>query len=313
MSTELDVRDVTLVDVSMRDGLQDEPVIVSLEDKAAIASALVAAGFRSIEATSFVHPMWVPQLSDSDELVARLPKGPRYAALVLNMRGYERAVAAFDRAGFAGGEYDLVFVVSASPRHAMANNNRPINASLAIFEEIATEASADRTSLRATVACAFGSPWADETASPDDVARIVDRFSSGGTRTVTLADTVGLALPGDIAKVLERVRDLGLTDTRLALHLHDRTGLALENIDVGLSFGVEMFEGALAGLGGCPFAPDAPGNVDLVRVDAHLRSHKITTGIDPTLLPNVVARIRQALANARALTATVGNNREGRH
>ena len=128
---------VTLVDVSMRDGLQDETVVLDTSAKLEIAAALSASGLSHIEATSFVHPKWVPQLADADDFVPLLPKGPHYSALVLNMRGWERAVAAFERASIAPGSYDLVFVTSASERHAVSNNNATIEKTLTMFDEIA--------------------------------------------------------------------------------------------------------------------------------------------------------------------------------
>jgi hydroxymethylglutaryl-CoA lyase len=290
----------TLVDVSLRDGLQDEAVIVPTQDKLVVVEALVAAGVSSIEATSFVHPKWVPQLADAEALVALLPKGPRYSALVLNEQGYRRATKAFAAADFAAGSFDLVFVISASARHAMANNNRTIDESFEIFERVAAAARTEGVALRAVIACAFGSAWPDEVISPRAVRAMAQRFSEGGARTITLADTVGLAQRDHTATVLDAVVG-AIPPERLALHLHDRLGVALANVECAVAAGIRTFEGALAGLGGCPFAPDAPGNIDLGGVDAFLRGLGLTTGIDPQRLPAVVAALQAALRDGQPI------------
>lgn len=290
-----------LVDVSERDGFQDEPRLVATDDKLAVAQALADAGLREIEVTSFVHPKYVPQLADADVLVPRLPKAARYSALVLNERGIERAVRAFEAGGFAPGSYDLVFVVSASPRHNAANNNRTIDESLGIFDRVAARAREGGVALRAALSCAFVSPWADETIDPAQVVAIAQRLAQGGCRVVTLADTVGRADPRTVAR---RIREVaGATDVALALHLHDSYGFALANAYAGLEAGIRRFEGALAGLGGCPFAPGAPGNVDTERLARFLEACGIATGIDFTALERAKELIVRALAAAEPLAA----------
>jgi hydroxymethylglutaryl-CoA lyase len=296
--TEIDdIANVTLIDVSLRDGLQDEPCFVSLSDKVAIAKALSEAGFRFIEATSFVHPTWVPQLADAAEFVDALPPGPRYSALTLNRRGFDRAVAAFAEANYPAGTYDLTFVVSASPRHAVANNNRTIVESLRIFADIGSAARAAKVSTTATIACAFGSPWDDEGVNAQDVAQIADRLIASGVQRLTLADTVGLAEPDRIIDVIHTLQQIN-ANIDLAIHLHDRLGLAFANVDAALSCGVRTFEGALAGLGGCPFVPDAPGNVDLAKLDRYLKDRALVTGLKPQALQQAASVIRAALAAA---------------
>jgi hydroxymethylglutaryl-CoA lyase len=307
MSDAASVRDVELIDVSLRDGLQDEPRFVPLAGKLAILAALRAANVRSIEATSFVHPAWVPQLADAEAFVGAFPHGPRYSALTLNRRGFDRAVAAFDRAGFVRGSYDLTFVVSASPRHAIANNNRSIDESLAIFAEIGAAARAASMSLTAAIACAFGSPWDDEHVAPHDVAHIAQRLHMAGARRLTLADTVGLAVPDHVRAVLAAVQQTNPATT-LALHLHDRVGLAFDNIEVAVHHGIRAFEGALAGLGGCPFVPDAPGNVDLIALHNVLAHRNLATGLDPIALARVPGVIRSALATADPIAVPSANH-----
>lgn len=284
----------TIVDVSERDGFQDEPNFVATDDKLAVAAALAAAGIREIEVTSFVHPRYVPQLADADELVPRLPKVARYSALILNMRGLQRALAAFDEGGFARGSYDLVAVVSASPRHNAANNNRTIPESLEIFDEMAAGAREAGVTLRAALSCAFVSPWADEAVDPACVAEIAVRFARGGCTAVTLADTVGRADPRTVARRVEEIA--AAIDVPLALHLHDSFGFALANAYAGLERGVRRFESALAGLGGCPFAPGAPGNLDTEKLARFLDACGVETGIDFDALASAKARIVRALA-----------------
>lgn len=299
-----DLNSVTIVDVSERDGFQDEPRFVATEEKIAVAQALAEAGIREIEVTSFVHPRYVPQLADADALVPRLPNLARYSALALNARGVVRALAAFDAGGFVRGTYDVVAVISASPRHNQSNNNRTIDESLAIFDEIAAIARESKVTLRAALSCAFVSPWPDEQIDPARVVEIAQRFARGGCTVIGLADTVGRADPFTVAR---RVREVqGAIETPLALHLHDSYGFALANVYAGLEAGVRRFESALAGLGGCPFAPGAPGNLDTERLVQFVEACGFATGVDLDALARAKERIVRALAGARELTAAGG-------
>jgi|GEM_PF-26574 len=295
---------VTLVDVTARDGFQDEPSFVATADKLGVAEALHAAGVGHIEITSFVHPRWVPQLADADELVPRLAHGPRYSVLTMNARGLERAIAAFAAGGFRPGSWDAIFVTSASPRHAMANNNRTIDETLANFDEVAALAKRESIALRGGLACAFVSPWPDEERiETGRVVEIVQRFVTGGVNGVTIADTVGFADPRTVAKTVAAVRDA--TGIALSLHLHDAHGYALANVYAGLEGGVRSFEGALAGLGGCPWAPGAPGNLDLEKLNRFLTDCGCDTGVDPDKLATARERVRAALARATPIAREV--------
>jgi hydroxymethylglutaryl-CoA lyase len=299
MVTTTSDRRVTLIDVTGRDGLQDEPVFVPTSDKVEVARALAAAGVTVIEATSFVHPKWVPQLADADDLVPRLPHGPRYSALIMNRRGLDRGVAAFTAAGYAAGAYDLVFVTSASPRHAQGNNNRTIEQTLQIFDEIAAAVrdTYPGVTLRAAIACAFVSPWPDEPIDAERVVEIVRRFAAGGTQLITLADTVGRADPRTVARRLDAIGKAE-PNLPLSLHLHDACGYALANVYAGLERNVRSFEGALARLGGCPFAPGSPGNLDLEKLARFLADCGAETGVDLVRLAAARERARAALASA---------------
>ncbi|HYZ16881.1 MAG TPA: hydroxymethylglutaryl-CoA lyase, partial [Candidatus Acidoferrum sp.] len=273
---------VTLVDVTTRDGLQDEPRFVDTAAKVRIVRALVAAGIDEIEVTSFVHPKWVPQLADADVLIGLLPRSPRYSVLIMNDRGFERAVNAFDAFGYPRGSYDLVFVASASPRHNASNNNRTIDETLSYFDAIAARAKAEGVTLRAAIACSFVSPWHDERVERDTVLRMVERFEAGGCRMISLADTIGKASPEIVSETVTAVQRR--SSTALSLHLHDLRGSAFANVDAGLRCGIDRFEGVLSGIGGCPFAPDAPGNLDLERLAEFVAQRGFETGTDPKAL-----------------------------
>jgi hydroxymethylglutaryl-CoA lyase len=292
---------VTLVDVTTRDGLQDEPVIVSTANKARIVEALAAAGLTEIEATSFVHPKWVPQLADADALIGLLPKSVRYSALILNERGFERALAAFDGAGFARGSYELVFVASASPRHNRSNNNRSIPETLGYFASIAQRARSEGVTLRAAVSCTFASPWIDETIELDTVRTMVEQFAAGGCRVITLADTIGKAEPDVVSATIAAVQEV--TGAELSLHFHDLRGSALRNVEAGLARGVRRYEGVLGGIGGCPFAPEAPGNLDLEALAHFVDSRGFTTGTNPERLATARTILHESLAAAEPIAA----------
>lgn len=288
---------VTLLDVSARDGLQDEACIVATGEKLAVAQALIDAAVEEIEITSFVHPVWVPQLADADALAPRLPRGPRYSALIMNVKGYDRARAAF--AEHTPGTWSLSFVASASPRHNMSNNNRTIEQTLEIFDAVAARARVDGVEIRGAIACSFVSPYADEPTDPATVASIVRRYERGGCTSITLADTIGRADPYTVARRIDEIA--AVTGATLSLHLHDSFGYALANVYAGLARGVRRFEGALAGLGGCPFAPGSPGNLDFERLNRFVSDCGFETGIDPAALTRASDRIRAALRTAKPI------------
>ena len=297
--------DVTVVDVSMRDGLQAEAVFVPLAAKLQMAELLVAAGVRALEVTSFVHPRLVPQLADAEALVAGLLPHPgvRYSALTLNQRGYRRLFAALAAAGLAAEDVEAVFVTSASERHARANNNSTIAETLAIFDQIADQATRDGVGLRAVIACSFGTPFPDEHISEQRVAEIAAHFAARDARVITLADTVGLAEPGDIGRVVRAVR-ANLPNAALALHLHDNHGNAAANADAGLRAGIRRFEAGLAELGGCPFAPGSTANLDLLALHALIRAHGLTDGLNVPALELAATTFRAFVRDASPIEST---------
>jgi len=277
---------VRVTEVGTRDGFQAEHAFIPTETKAEVIDALVAAGLRHIEATSFVSPRAVPQLADAHEVIARLKRraDAHIAALAPNARGAERALAA--------GVDEIVVFVSASETHNAANLNAPVEGSLANVKEV-SEVVAGRTKLRGAIACAFGCPFEGEV--PVDAAlRIVDAYAKLGIDRLTLGDTTGMATPPTVTRLVRAVADR-FPAMRIALHFHNTRGVGLANVVVGLGLGVREYESSIAGLGGCPFAPGATGNIcteDLVYL---LEESGYDTGVDLDRLIEVAKRVEAVI------------------
>ena len=273
---------VTVTEVGTRDGLQSEAKIVPPDVKAGLIDALIGCGLRHIEATSFVSPRAVPQLADAHDVLSRLTRRAEahIAALVPNARGAERALAA--------GVDDMVCFVSASETHNRANLNAPIDDSIANVREVASVVNG-RTPLRGAVACAFGCPFEGDV-PVDAVLRVVDAYASLGIDRLTLGDTTGMATPPTVARLVEGIR-LRFPGMRIALHFHNTRGIGLANVVVGLDLGIREFESSIGGLGGCPFAPGATGNVcteDLVYL---LEESGFDTGVNLDVLIGVAQSV----------------------
>ena len=274
--------EVRVTEVGTRDGFQAEREFIPTAVKAEVIDALIAAGLTHIEATSFVSPKAVPQLADAAEVIALLRRraDAHLAALAPNARGAERALAA--------GVDEIVVFVSASESHNRANLNAPIAQSLANVGEV-TEAVAGRAPIRGAVACAFGCPFEGEVAV-DAVLRIVDTYANLGFRTLTLGDTTGMATPPTVARLVRAIGER-FPSIATALHFHNTRGIGLANVVIGLELGIREFESSIAGLGGCPFAPGATGNVcteDLVYL---LEESGYDTGVDLAALIGVAKRV----------------------
>lgn len=297
-STALWPAHITLTDVTARDGLQDAATFVTTEQKLAFISMLLAAGVRSIEATSFMHPRWIPQLADADMLAARLPRvdGMTYSALVPNMRGYERARA-------SGTINEIVLVVSASESHNRANLNRSIDESLHQLAQVAAQARNDAMHVRGAVATAFGCPFEGEVAATE-VLRIVQRYAEMGVEEVGLSDTIGVANPRQVYTLFSRVRATLPEHIPLAAHLHDRSGYALANVFAALQAGATTFDAALGGLGGCPYAPGAPGNLSLEALAAYAEAMGFSTSISLVVLAQAREQIMDALAHGEPVLSS---------
>ncbi len=282
MSEELREPDVLITDVALRDGLQDEDVVVPTATKLRLARGLLAAGVRSLEVGSFVHPQRVPQMADTDQLLHALGAssttgGPTLHTLVFNDRGARRAIAA--------GARSVRLVVSAGDGHSRANAGVGTAEALDRLQSSVAILRAGGVAVEACIATAFVCPF-DGDIAPATVARIATRLAAMGAGVVHLADTVGAAHPSQIGRAVAAVRD-ACPDLPLGLHLHNTYGMASAAAWTGLKLGVRRFDAALGGLGGCPFAPGASGNVatdDLVHL---FHREGIDTGIDGRLLADV--------------------------
>lgn len=266
---------VVITEVSLRDGLQIEPVIVATEDKVAFAHELVAAGFDELEVGAFVAPAKVPTMADSDEVMRGLIDCPaKMHTLVFNLKGAHRAVASGNR--------HVRFVVSASDGHSRANAGVPTVEALARVQEAATWLTDQDVRTEATIATAFVCPFDGDT----PVARLLgtaERLVSTGIDVLHLADTIGAAAPRDIRRAIIAVQS-EFPYTPIGLHLHNTYGMASANVWEGLQLGVRRFDAALGGLGGCPFAPGAAGNIGADDLVHFLHREGMTTGVDPDAL-----------------------------
>lgn len=265
------VGDVEIFEVGPRDGLQNEKAEISVADKIALVDALSGAGFSRIECASFVSPKWVPQMAGSAEVLAGINRaeGVRYAALVPNMRGFENAKAA--------GADEIAVFGSASEGFSKANINASIDESLDRFAPVIESARAIDLPVRGYVSCVVDCPY-DGPTDPAAVARVADRLFAMGCYEISLGDTLGHGTPDAIARMVLAVRNV-VPVGRLAGHYHNTAGRALANIDASLSLGIRVFDAAVGGLGGCPFAPGAAGNVATEVVNAHLTRLGYATGL----------------------------------
>ena len=279
---------VTVVEVGPRDGLQNEAAIVPTAAKVRFIEMLAAAGLPVVEATSFVHPAAVPQLADADQVlpaIARRP-GVRYPVLVPNMRGMERAIA-------AGADAIAVFT-AASEAFAQANIRMTIAESLEAFAPVMAAARAAGMWTRGYVSTAFGCPYQGEV-DPVAVADVAVALHELGCDQISVGDTIGVAEPDDVGRVLSPLIER-VPAERLALHLHDTRGRAIDNAEAGLQLGITTFDASASGLGGCPFAPGAPGNLATETLVSWLHGLGIETGVNEPALLEASAYIRSQLA-----------------
>ena len=278
---------VTIVDVTPRDGLQDADRFVTSEQKLAFISALVDAGVQAIEATSFMHPKWIPQLADADYVATHLPQrgGILYSALIPNMRGYERARAADIK--------EVTLVISASESHNRANLNRSVEESLPQLRQVAEQARGDGIAVRGAIATSFGCPFEGKVA-PESVLRIVRAYAEMEVQQVSLADTIGVGNPRQVYELFQLARQELPENISLSAHFHDRAGYGLANVFAALQAGVTTFDAAIGGLGGCPYAPGAPGNLSTETLVEYVETMGFATGIS---LPALAAAREQLLTD----------------
>ncbi|MEP1355096.1 MAG: hydroxymethylglutaryl-CoA lyase [Tateyamaria sp.] len=273
---------VEIYEVGPRDGLQNEAGEISVADKVALIDHLSSAGFRRIEAGSFVSPKWVPQMAGTAEVFAGIERAPhvRYSALTPNLKGFDAAIeATVDEIAVFG---------SASEGFSKANINASIDESLERFAPVIEAARMIDLPVRGYVSCVVDCPH-DGPVDPGAVARVADRLFALGCYEISLGDTLGHGTPETIARMLLAVRDV-VPVGRLAGHYHDTGGRAMDNIDASLSLGVRVFDAAVGGLGGCPYAPGAAGNVATEAVAEHLERLGYDTGLDLDVVRACAAR-----------------------
>lgn len=262
----------TIYEVGPRDGLQNEARQVPTADKLRFIDALVGAGIRDIEITSFVSPKWIPQLADASEVARGVhrPPGVRMSALVPNRRGLDAALAA--------GMKEIAVFLSASETHNKKNVNKTIADTLRAFDEVIPVARAANVSVRAYVSTVYGCPYEGDV-DPERAVALTGQLRDMGVYQVSLGDTIGVANPRQVEDVIGRVLAKHPADA-VAMHFHDTQGTALANCLVALQMGVTTIDASAGGLGGCPYAPGASGNLATEDVVAMLHAMGVETGID---------------------------------
>ncbi|MCA9551191.1 MAG: hydroxymethylglutaryl-CoA lyase [Myxococcales bacterium] len=263
---------IRIHEVGLRDGLQNEAAFVPTDEKVRLAGMLADAGLTRIELTSFVSPRWIPQLADAAMVAEQAPRVPgvRYSALVPNLRGLEGAKAA--------GLDAVAIFLSASEAHSKKNINKSIAEALEVLEEVARAAKAEGMWVRGYVSTVFGCPY-EGAVDPAVPVRIVERLFDVGIDEVSLGDTIGVANPRQVRDIVGRLQAILPLD-RIALHMHDTRGTALANVLAGLDLGVTIFDSAFGGLGGCPYAPGASGNLATEDLVYMLEGMGYETGVD---------------------------------
>ena len=295
---------VRIVEMGPRDGLQNEKQSIALETKLELIARLADAGLREIEATSFVSPKWVPQMGDHDALMRALLRRPgvAYPVLTPNMQGFEAALA-------AGADYVAVFA-AASEAFSKKNINCSIAESIDRFAPVMAAARERGVKVRGYVSCVIGCPYEGEVA-PARAAEVAQRLADIGCHEVSLGDTIGVGTPASVQRLLEACAKV-LPLARLAGHFHDTYGMGVANVYAAYQFGLRAFDASVAGLGGCPYAKGATGNVATEDVVFMLRGMGIETGLDLDALVDAGATISSALGRApvsrvgRALLAKRG-------
>ena len=279
-----------IFEVGPRDGLQNESRRIATAEKIALIDCLSGAGFARIEVASFVSPKWVPQMADSGAVlrgIVRVP-GVRYTALTPNMRGLGDALAA--------GADEVAIFASASEGFSRANINASVAESLARFAPVVQAAGDEGRRVRGYVSCVVECPY-DGAVAPAQVVHVAESLWQMGCYEISLGDTIGRGTPEAVDAMLALVGDAVPVD-RLAGHFHDTAGRALDNIEAALARGVRVFDAAAGGLGGCPFAPGAVGNVATEAVHDRLTAQGYQTGLDPAVLARAAEMARAMRSNA---------------
>ena len=265
-------KSVDIVEVGARDGLQNETQAIATAVKIALIEKLTDAGLRNIECGSFVNPKWVPQMADSDAVFRQLPRrqGVTYSALTPNLQGYERAIAA--------GAEEVAIFAAASEAFCQKNINCSVDESIARFASIMQAATKDNIKVRGYVSCIVGCPY-EGSIAPQKVAQVTAKLLAMGCYEVSLGDTIGVGTPASVSAVLHAVLAECAAD-KVAVHFHDTYGQALTNIYAALQLGITTIDSSVAGLGGCPYAKGASGNVATEDVIYLLNGLGIEHGVD---------------------------------
>jgi hydroxymethylglutaryl-CoA lyase len=263
---------VRLVEVGPRDGLQNEARLWPTDEKLELIRRLVDAGLQEIEATAFVHPKVIPPMADADAVATGLPRlpGVTYSALVPNLRGYERALAT--------GIDEMIVFMSVSESHSRANINKTVAEALDAAREVVEASHADGKPVRAYLSTIYGCPYEGDV-DPARVVELTQALLAMGVERVSLGDTTGVGTPGQVRQVLARLLR-HVEPGQLGLHFHDTRGMAIANVLVGLEMGLSIVESSIGGMGGCPYAPGASGNVATEEVVLLLNGLGIATGVD---------------------------------
>jgi hydroxymethylglutaryl-CoA lyase len=293
---------VTICEVGPRDGLQNEATVLPVEVKAEFVARLVDAGHTVVETTSFVHPRWVPQLADAEALLAAITPAPgvRYPVLVPNERGLDRALDL--------GVADIAVFGSATETFAQRNLNRTVDASLAMFAPVVARAREAGVAVRAYLSMCFGDPWEGEV----PIAQVVDvasRMMALGCTELSLGDTIGVATPGRVVALLDALAADGVPVGSIAVHFHDTYGQALANTLAALQRGVTTVDASAGGLGGCPYARSATGNLATEDLVWQLHGLGIDTGVDLPKLVDTSVWMAEQLGRpspSRTVTALAG-------
>ncbi|MGB3742289.1 MAG: hydroxymethylglutaryl-CoA lyase [Castellaniella sp.] len=287
---------IKIVEVGPRDGLQNEKQFVDTAIKAELINRLAAAGFANIEAVSFVSPKWVPQMADGADVMAAVQRKPGtlYSALVPNMRGLEGALAAHMD--------EVVIFGAASEAFSQRNINCSIAESIARFEPVAQEAKQAGLRLRGSISCALGCPYQGETPI-SAVVDVAQRFLALGCDEIDVADTIGVGTAAQVKRVMQAVGQVADLGTQVSGHFHDTYGQALANILAALECGVRIFHSSVAGLGGCPYAKGATGNVASEDVLYLLNGQGLHTGVDLDAVVDIGSWISEKIGRTTASRA----------
>ncbi|HVI03680.1 MAG TPA: hydroxymethylglutaryl-CoA lyase [Enhygromyxa sp.] len=293
---------VDVYEVGPRDGLQNEKTVLPIETKLAMIESLVEAGVKRIEITSFVNPRWIPALADHMELATRLARreGVRYTALVPNMRGLDSATRA--------GMDEIAIFMAASETHNRKNINKSTHKALETYAEVVEEARSRGMLVRGYVSCVYGCPYEGDVPY-ENVEYVSKALVDLGVYELSLGDTIGVGTPRQVATVLRRLLAAGLRYDQLAVHFHDTRGTALANVTVALQLGIRTIDSSLGGLGGCPYAPGASGNVATEDVVYLLDGMGVHSGVELAKLPAISVEIGAKLGHelpSKYLKAHVG-------